>query len=457
MVFDSEEIMETLQMVATENLDIRTVTLGINLKECSHPKPEVFLDNIENKIIEEAQNLVEKAEKVEQKYGIPIVNKRISVTPISEVIGSAYNEKSPEELLEVAETMDKVAEKVNVDYIGGFSALIHKGITKADEKLLESIPLALSETNRVCSSLNIATTKAGINVDAAIKSGEIIKETANKTSENNGLGCTKFAVFANTPHDNPFMPGAMHGSGEAESSLSVAISGPGVVKSIIEEKKNIDFGELSEIIKRTSFKITRAGELIGREVAEEIDTEFNIVDLSLAPTPAEGDSIAKIIEEMGVERCGAPGTTAALAILTDAVKKGGSMASSYVGGLSGSFIPVTEDSGMAEAVKDKSMLIEKLEAMTSVCSVGLDMVPIPGDTSKETISGIIADECAIGVINDKSTGVRLIPVPDGEPGDLVEFGGLLGESPIIEVSEYGCSEFIKRGGRIPSPINSLTN
>lgn len=457
MIFDSEEILETLKMVSTENLDIRTVTLGINLKDCSDPDPDTFLNNLETKITEEAKDLVEKTEKVEKRYGIPIVNKRISVTPISEVLGPSYKHKDPQEIVEVAKKMDEVAEEVNVDFIGGYSALIHKGMTEIDKKLLKSIPKALAKTDRVCSSLNIATTKSGINMDAAQKSGEIIKKTAEETEERNGLGCTKLAIFANAPLDNPFMPGAMHGSGEAESSISVAISGPGVVKSVIENKQEMDFSELSEVIKRTSFKITRAGELIGKEVSEELGTEFNIVDLSLAPTPAEGDSIAKIIEKMGVERCGAPGTTAALAILTDSVKKGGSMATSYVGGLSGSFIPVSEDKGMAKAVEDKSIVIEKLEAMTSVCSVGLDMVPIPGDVSKEKITGIIADECAIGIINNKSTGVRLIPVPNKKAGDYVEFGGLLGRSPIIDVNKYGCSNFVNRGGRIPSPINSLTN
>ncbi|PTD94624.1 hypothetical protein C9439_01800 [archaeon SCG-AAA382B04] len=455
-MYDSDEILETLKMVSTENLDIRTVTLGINLRGCSDPDLDTFLEKIETKIIQESNKLVEKAEKIEKKYGIPIVNKRISVTPISEVIGP-NEDRDIEEIIRVAKKMDEVAERVGVDFIGGYSAFVHKGITNSDEKLIESIPKALGSTKRVCSAINVATTKAGINMNAVNQIGEIIKQTAQETKEQNGLGCAKLAIFVNSPLDNPFMPGAMHGAGEAESSLSVAISGPGVVKSVIENQKETDFGELSEKIKRTAFKITRAGELIGREVAQEIGTQFNIVDLSLAPTPAEGDSVARIIEEMGVERCGAPGSTAALAMLTDSVKKGGAMATSHIGGLSGSFIPVTEDAGMADAVKDKSMSIEKLEAMTSVCSVGLDMVPIPGDTSVETISGIIADECSIGVINDKSIGVRLIPVPGAEAGGIVEFGGLLGESPIIKVSDFGCKDFVDRNGRIPSPIHSLTN
>lgn len=457
MVFDQEEILETLRMVSTENLDIRTVTLGVNLRDCSHPNLDVFLDEMEKKITNEAENLVEKAEKIEKKYGIPIVNKRVSITPISEVIGPGIEEREPIELVKVAQRMDDIAKKVGVDFIGGYSAFVHKGITKADHKLMQSIPKALASTKRVCSTLNVATTKAGINMDAANQAGGIIKQTAQETKEQNGLGCTKFAAFANSPLDNPFMPGAMHGAGEAESSLSVAISGPGVIKSVLEDKEETKLGDLSETIKRTSFKITRAGELIGREVASEIGTEFNIVDLSLAPTPAEGDSIAKIIEEMGIERCGAPGSTAALAMLTDAVKKGGAMATSYVGGLSGSFIPVTEDAGMAEAVRDETINIEKLEAMTSVCSVGLDMVPIPGKTSVETISGLIADECSIGIINNKSMGIRLIPVPGKQAGEMVEFGGLLGEAPIIDVSHYGCKEFIERGGRIPSPVHSYSN
>ncbi|OKY77609.1 MAG: DUF711 family protein, ribonucleotide reductase and pyruvate formate lyase family [Candidatus Methanohalarchaeum thermophilum] len=449
------EIFETQQMVSTENLDIRTVTMGIDLKECSTKNPDSLKENVRSRIIDEAEELVEKAEEVENRYGIPIVNKRISVTPISQVIAPAVEEEK-DIAIEIAKEMDQAAEEVGVDFIGGFSALIHKGISKSDKNLVENVPKALAETDRVCSAINVASTKSGINMDAVKMAGEIVKKASELSPEGKGMSCTRLGIFTNAPKDNPFMPGAMHGVGESDVSLSVAISGPGVVRSVVEDSEG-DFGELCEEIKHMAFKITRAGELIGRKVADELDIDFNIVDLSLAPTPASGDSVAKIIEEMGIDCCGSPGSTAALALLTDAVKKGGSMASSYVGGFSGSFIPVTEDAGMSEAVEAGCISIEKLEAMTSVCSVGLDMIPIPGDTSPETISSLIADECAIGIINNKSTGVRLIPVKGKKPGEKVEFGGLLGESPILDVKNHDLSDFISRGGRIPASIKNLNN
>ncbi|OUJ19368.1 DUF711 family protein, ribonucleotide reductase and pyruvate formate lyase family [Methanonatronarchaeum thermophilum] len=454
-MISSEEIFETIDMVAIENLDIRTVTLGINIAGCSSSNPKKLAENVEEKIIEKGERLSEAADRIESRYGIPIVNRRISVSPVGEMIAPAL--KNDDEVgVEVALAMDNAAKEIGVDFIGGYSALVDRGMTKASNCLLNTIPKALSQTERVCSSVEVASTRSGINMDAVKKSGEIVKETAEKTSEDGGLGCAKLGFFANAPPDNPFMPGAMHGPGNEESSISVAISGPGVVRSVVETTDG-DFSELSEAIKKTSFKMTRAGELVGRKVAEQLDVKFNIVDLSLAPTPAEGDSVAMILEKMGIEGCGAPGSTAALALLTDAVKKGGMMATPNVGGLSGSFIPVTEDSRMARAVEQGSMNIEKLEAMSSVCSVGLDMVPIPGDTSPETISAIIADECAIGMMNNKTTGIRLIPVPGKKSGDTVSFGGLLGESTIMSVSKYKSTKFSQRGGRIPAPIHSLKN
>jgi len=454
-LISSEEIFETIDMVAIENLDIRTVTLGINIGSCSTADPVQTAENVRQKIVREGKGLSEAADRIESRYGIPIVNRRISVSPVGEMIGPAVRE-DPEVGIRVARAMDNAARELDVDFIGGYSALVDKGMTRASKNLLNTIPEALASTDRVCSSVEVASTRSGINMDAVKESGEIVRETALKTEEDGGIGCAKLGFFSNAPPDNPFMPGAMHGPGNEESSISVAISGPGVVRSVVETTDG-EFDKLSEAIKKTSFKMTRAGELIGRKVAEQLGVKFNIVDLSLAPTPAEGDSVALILERMGIDGCGAPGSTAALAMLTDAVKKGGMMATANVGGLSGSFIPVTEDSGMARAVEQGSMNIEKLEAMSSVCSVGLDMVPIPGDTEPETISAVIADECSIGVMNNKTTGIRLIPVPGKQAGESVEFGGLLGESTIMEISEYKSSKFVRRGGRIPAPIHSLKN
>lgn len=448
------EINETIKMVQSENLDIRTVTMGINLLDCIKSDPKETSHAVYDKITFVAKDLVKVAEDLEEEYGIPIVNKRISVTPIS-LIGSRFNY---DDFVYLADVLDKAAKDTGVNFLGGFSALVHKGFTNSDVYLIKSLPEVLAETERICASVNVATTKAGINMDAVGIMGKIIKETANKTSDKDGLGCTKLVVFANAPEDNPFMAGAYHGIGESETTVNIGISGPGVVYNAV---KNLgydkDFGELSEIVKKTAFKITRAGELIGRLAADRLQTHFGIIDLSLAPTPAIGDSIANIIEEMGIEMCGAPGTTAALALLNDAVKKGGVMATSYVGGLSGAFIPVSEDAGMINAAKKGALRIEKLEAMTCVCSVGLDMIAVPGDTSEYTISGIIADEMAIGMINRKTTAVRLIPAPGKKAGDFVEFGGLLGRAPVIEVNKYSPEIFVKRGGRIPAPIHSLNN
>lgn len=449
-----QEITETIRMVQAENLDIRTITLGINLSDCKKEDPSKTAEAVYDKVTKLGKNLVKVAEDLESEYGIPIVNKRISVTPIS-VIGDGFD---IEGFKRIAKAMDKASEEIGVNFIGGYSALVHKGFTKGDLNLIKSIPEVLSETERVCSSINLATSKSGINMDAVLIMGDIIKETANLTADKDGIGCTKLVVFANAPEDNPFMAGSFHGVGEPESTVNIGISGPGVVYRVVEKLgKNADFGELAEAIKKTAFKITRAGELIGRLAAQRLESHFGIIDLSLAPTPAIGDSIANILEAMGLERCGAPGTTAALALLNDAVKKGGVMATSYVGGLSGAFIPVSEDAGMIDAVTEGALTIEKLEAMTCVCSVGLDMIAIPGDTSPYTISGIIADEMAIGVINKKTTAVRIIPVPGKKVGDWVEFGGLLGRAPIMEVNRFSPEIFVKRGGRIPAPIHSLNN
>jgi uncharacterized protein (UPF0210 family) len=458
-MFLPEEIIETIRMIEYENLDVRTTTLGINLKDCASEDLDILKENIYNKITTLAENLVETANRVSEKYGIPIVNKRISVTPISLVIGSAIKDLDKEEKInacvEVGKTLDKAAKKVKVDFIGGYSALVHKGATNEDKALIDSIPYMMEKTEKVCSSVNVATTKSGINMNAVKRMGEIIKETSLRTE--NAIGCAKLVVFANAPEDNPFMAGAFHGVGEGDAVLNVGVSGPGVVRAVVEKMPDADLGTLSNEIKKTAFKITRVGELVGREVAKELGVEFGIVDLSLAPTPARGDSIANILEAMGLERCGAHGTTAALALLNDAVKKGGAMATSYVGGLSGAFIPVSEDSGMVEAVEAGALKIEKLEAMTCVCSVGLDMIAIPGKTPASTIAAIIADEMAIGVINKKTTAVRIIPVPGKDVGDYVDFGGLLGKAPIMPVNEFSSEKFINRGGRIPAPIQSLTN
>jgi len=453
MLINPNEILETIRMVRMEHLDIRTVTMGISLRDCSHPDIEVFNQNIYEKITSRARELVCTTNEIQSLYGIPIINKRISVTPIAIAAESC---KAPD-FVSVAKTLDEAAKETGVDFIGGFSALVHKGTTSGDLKLINSIPEALAGTEKVCSSVNVATTKAGINMDAVGLMGEIIKRTAELTADRDGIGCAKLVVFANAPEDNPFMAGAFHGIGEPECVINVGVSGPGVVNAAIRELENPNLTEISETIKKTAFKITRMGEMVGREVSRRLGVEFGILDLSLAPTPEIGDSVAAILEAMGLERCGTHGTTAALALLNDAVKKGGAMASSCVGGLSGAFIPVSEDAGMIEAVKAGALTLEKLEAMTSICSVGLDMIAVPGDTPASTLSAIMADEMAIGVINKKTTAVRIIPAPGKGVGDSVEFGGLLGSAPIMPVSSFSSEVFVKRGGRIPAPIQSLTN
>ncbi|MCX8132063.1 MAG: PFL family protein [Clostridia bacterium] len=447
------EVMETIKMIQEENLDIRTITMGISLRDCCHSEGIIARKKIYDKITRFASNLIKVGEDIEKEYGIPIINKRISVTPISMIAESC----DEEDYVRFAETLDKAAEAVGVNFIGGFSALVHKGYTVGDRKLINSIPEALSTTKKVCSSVNLATTKAGINMDAVSEMGQIIKRTAELTAKDDGLGCAKLVVFANVPEDNPFMAGAFHGVGEPECVINVGVSGPGAVKCALEKVKGADFGTVAETIKKTAFKITRMGQLVAQEASRRLHVPFGIVDLSLAPTPAIGDSVAYILEEMGLEKCGTHGTTAALALLNDAVKKGGTMASSYVGGLSGAFIPVSEDAGMIDAVVKGALSIDKLEAMTCVCSVGLDMIVVPGKTSAETISAIIADEVAIGVINNKTTAVRIIPAPGKDVGDIVEFGGLLGSGPVMKVNGFSSTEFIKRGGRIPAPIHSLRN
>ncbi|MDP2218174.1 MAG: PFL family protein [Methanolobus sp.] len=453
MLIHPEEILETIKMVTNENLDIRTVTMGISLRDCCHPDIDTFNENIYEKITTCAKDLVKTTDDVQSLYGIPIINKRISVTPIAIVAESC---KEPD-LTSVARTLDRAAHDVGIDFIGGFSALVQKGMTPGDLRLINSVPQALASTKKVCSSINVATTKAGINMDAVALMGRVIKETAHLTRDQGGIGCAKFVVFANAPDDNPFMAGAFHGIGEPECTINVGVSGPGVVNSAVRALEDPSLGDISECIKKTAFKITRVGEVIGKEVAKRLDARFGVLDLSLAPTPAIGDSVAAILEAMGLESCGTHGTTAALALLNDAVKKGGSMASSSVGGLSGAFIPVSEDAGMINAVLCGSLSLDKLEAMTSVCSVGLDMIAIPGDTPASTISAIIADEMAIGMINKKTTAVRLIPVPGKTVGDMVEFGGLLGRAPVMSVNRYSSEKFIARGGRIPAPIQALTN
>ncbi|MCR4416643.1 MAG: PFL family protein [Ignavibacteria bacterium] len=453
MPYEFEEILETIRMTQVEHFDIRTVTLGINLRDCADRDVNVICQKVYDKITRVAKNHVKIAEDIERRFGISIANKRIAVTPVS----IPFDNLKKDEFIKIAETMDKAAEAVGVDYIGGFGALVQKGFTKGEKELILAIPEALANTKRVCSSVNVASTKAGINIDAINLMSHQIKETARLTAKDGSIGCAKLVVFCNVPEDNPFVAGAFHGVSEAEASINVGISGPGVVLQAIREAGRVDLGQLAEVIKKTAFKITRAGELIGRKVAELLGVEFGIVDISLAPTPAEGDSVADILEAMGLESVGAPGTTAALAMLNDSVKKGGLMASSSVGGLSGAFIPVSEDAGMIRAVQKGHLSIEKLEAMTSVCSVGLDMIAIPGDTPEETIAGIIADECAIGVINDKTTAVRIIPAYGKKVGDIVEYGGLLGSAPIMPVRNLSSKEFVLRGGRIPAPVRSLTN
>ncbi|ACL76073.1 PFL family protein [Ruminiclostridium cellulolyticum] len=447
------EVLETIDMIQKENLDIRTITMGISLRDCCHPDIDISCKKIYDKITRYAEKLVVTGENIEREFGIPIINKRISVTPIALIAESSESD----EYVKFAEAMDKAAQTVGVDFIGGFSSLVHKGYTVGDKRLIQSIPEALSRTKLVCSSVNVASTKAGINMDAVAEMGRIIKKCAELTADSGALACAKLVVFANAVEDNPFMAGAFHGIGEPECVINVGVSGPGVVKCALEKVKGADFGTVSETIKKTAFKITRMGQLVAQEASRRLNVPFGIVDLSLAPTPAIGDSVAYILEEMGLEKCGTHGTTAALALLNDAVKKGGVMASSYVGGLSGAFIPVSEDAGMIEAAMSGALSLEKLEAMTCVCSVGLDMIVVPGDTSAETISAIIADEAAIGVVNTKTTAVRIIPAPGKKVGDKVEFGGLLGSGPVMKVNPFSSSEFIKRGGRIPAPMHSLKN
>ena len=449
------EVNETNKMVEQENLDVRTITMGISLLDCIDSDLDVCLDKIYKKITESAKDLVQTGEDIAKEFGVPIVNKRISVTPIALVGGAAC--KTVEDFAKIADVLDKAAHVVGVNFIGGYSAMVSKGMTPADELLIRSIPLALSRTERVCSSVNVGSTKCGINMDAVKLMGEIIKETAEYTKESDSLGCAKLVVFCNAPDDNPFMAGAFHGVTEADRIINVGVSGPGVVKTALEKVRGENFEVLCETIKKTAFKVTRVGQLVAKEASRRLGVPFGIVDLSLAPTPAIGDSVADILCEIGLEHAGAPGTTAALALLNDQVKKGGVMASSYVGGLSGAFIPVSEDQGMIDAVTVGALTLEKLEAMTCVCSVGLDMIAIPGDTKATTISGIIADEMAIGMVNQKTTAVRLIPVIGKGVGETVEFGGLLGYAPIMPVNPFGCDAFVNRGGRIPAPIHSFKN
>ena len=450
---NSNNILETIKMIDEEKLDVRTITMGISLLDCIDSNSDIACEKIYNKIINSAKNLVKVGNDIENEFGIPIVNKRVSVTPISIIAGAT----SDSNYLKFAETLDKAAETLGIDFIGGFSALVQKGYTKADKILINSIPEALAKTKKVCASVNIGSTRSGINMDAVKEIGIIIKETAELTADSKGFGCAKLVVFANAVEDNPFMAGAFHGVGEADSVISVGISGPGVVQKAIEKIPNSSFDELSDTIKKTAFKITRMGQLVAHEASKRLNVPFGIVDLSLAPTPAVGDSVAHILEAMGLEVVGTHGTTAALALLNDAVKKGGVLASGNVGGLSGAFIPVSEDAGMIDAVLNGSLTLEKLEAMTAICSVGLDMIAVPGDTSAETLSAIIADEAAIGVINNKTTAVRIIPAPNCKVGDLVEFGGLLGTAPVMPVNKFSSFNFIQRGGRIPAPIHSFKN
>ncbi|MEZ3504455.1 MAG: PFL family protein [Lachnospiraceae bacterium] len=449
------EVLETNKMIEQENLDVRTITLGISLLDCIASDLETLKKNIYNKITSTAKDLVSTGQAIEAQYGIPIVNKRISVTPIGLVGGAAC--KTPGDYVELAMVLDRAAEIAGVNFLGGFSALVSKGITRSDELLMRAIPRALSRTERVCSSVNVGSTKTGIDMDAVRLMGEIIKETAELTKDKDSLGCAKLVVFCNAPDDNPFMAGAFHGVTEGDAVINVGVSGPGVVKTALSKVRGENFEVLCETIKKTAFKVTRVGQLVAQEASRRLGIPFGIIDLSLAPTPAVGDSVAEILEEIGLEYAGAPGTTAALALLNDQVKKGGVMASSYVGGLSGAFIPVSEDQGMIHAVQAGALTLEKLEAMTCVCSVGLDMIAIPGDTKAATISGIIADEMAIGMVNQKTTAVRLIPVIGKGVGDMVEFGGLLGYAPVMPVNPYSCDRFVNRGGRIPAPIHSFKN
>lgn len=452
-MISKREILETNEMIKGANLDVRTITMGISLLDCADADINKFNEKIYNKITTCAKDLVKVGNDLEKQFGIPIVNKRISVTPIA-IAAAGCKETN---YVSIAKTLDRAAKDVGVNFIGGFSALVHKGCTPSDLALINSIPQALSETDVVCSSVNIGTSRNGLDMDAVKRMGEIILETAHASKDNNCLGCAKLVIFCNAVEDNPFMAGAFHGVGEKDCVINVGVSGPGVVKKALEECRGEDFEALCETIKKTAFKITRVGQLVAQEASKRLNVPFGIIDLSLAPTPAIGDSIAEIFQEMGLQEAGAPGTTAALAMLNDNVKKGGVMASSYVGGLSGAFIPVSEDNGMIEAARCGALTLEKLEAMTCVCSVGLDMIAIPGDTPATTISGIIADEAAIGMINNKTTAVRLIPVIGKGVGEMIEFGGLLGYAPIMPVNKFSCADFINRGGRIPAPIHSFKN
>ena len=454
-MFDMFEVIETNEMIDKDLLDVRTITIGISLLDCIDTDLNKLCDNIYIKITRAAKDLVKVGDDISRDFGVPIVNKRISVTPIALIGGSAC--KSVEDFVQIAKTLDKAARDTGVNFLGGYSAVVSKGITVADRLLMESIPQALSETDFVCSSVNLGSTKIGLNMDAVRLMGKIVKETAKITADKDSIGCAKLVVFCNAPDDNPFMAGAFHGVTEADTIINVGVSGPGVVRAALKQARDKDFEVLCETIKKTAFKITRVGQLVAREASKRLGIPFGIIDLSLAPTPSVGDSVAEILQEIGLERVGAPGTTAALALLNDQVKKGGVMASSYVGGLSGAFIPVSEDQGMIDAVNAGALTLEKLEAMTCVCSVGLDMIAIPGDTSEETIAGIIADEAAIGMINQKTTAVRVIPVIGKAEGEVVEFGGLLGYAPIMPVNNFSCERFVNRGGRIPAPIHSFKN
>ncbi len=452
-LIDRQEILETIRMITVERLDIRTITLGLSLLDCAGPDGAASRRRIYEKITRAAARLVETGKAISLEFGVPVVNTRVAVTPIA-LVAAASEDR---DYVEFARTLDRAAAAVGVNFIGGFSALVHKGYALGDRRLIASIPEALAVTERVCASVNVATTRTGINMDAVREMGEVIKATAEATAARDGVGCAKLVVFANAVEDNPFMAGAFHGPGEPECAVNVGISGPGVIKAALEKHRGAPFDTVAETIKRMAFKITRVGQLVAQEASRRLGAPFGVVDLSLAPTPAVGDSVARILEEMGLERCGAPGSTAALALLNNAVKKGGMMASSHVGGLSGAFIPVTEDEGMCAAVEAGALTLEKLEAMTCVCSVGLDMIALPGDTPASTLAAILADQAAIGVTNDKTTAVRLIPAPGKRAGDHVEFGGLLGGGPVMSVSRFSSEAFIRRGGRIPAPIRSLKN
>ena len=449
------EVIETNKMIDKENLDVRTITLGISLLDCIVSDLTKLCDNVYKKITTMAKDLVATGEEIGKEFGVPIVNKRISVTPIALIGGSAC--KTPDDFVKIAQTLDRAAKTVGVNFIGGYTALVSKKMTQADKNLILSIPKALATTEYICSSVNVGSTKTGLDMDAILLMGKVVKETAVLTKDNDSIGCAKLVVFCNAPDDNPFMAGAFHGVTEGDAVINVGVSGPGVVKTALDKVKGKDFSAVCETIKKTAFKITRVGQLVAHEASKRLGVPFGIIDLSLAPTPAVGDSIAEIFESLGLERAGAPGTTAALAMLNDQVKKGGVMASSYVGGLSGAFIPVSEDQGMIDAVTEGALTLEKLEAMTCVCSVGLDMIAIPGDTKETTIAGIIADEMAIGMVNQKTTAVRLIPVQGKDVGDQAEFGGLLGYAPIMPVNPFGCDDFVTRTGRIPAPIHSFKN